>query len=599
MENRRLLFAALLSILVVIGWQQLMQTLHPPAEPSPVSPAAVGEPGEPFETAAETPANEAPAETTSPRTTGEGLLSEAETFEPLLDFDAESVAAELEEHAILETPEIRAEFTNLGAQLVSIRLQMHRNASGEPLELVRPRGTDPYPFALIVDGRQSHPLNKALFETTRETGENGETILRFRHKSERGTAEKVFRFTPEGLLGAEITVSGRGPRETWGIVLGPGVRQFEQDEDVSSRFIQRRAVYLRGDEAELVDFKDVDQDLYLPGAGLTWVGLEDNFFLHAAIPRAGLREAVIRPILQRTAAEPGQARFLPWSKESESGDLTRDFLVLLEAGGERLEVLNFFGAKQYRLLTSLPHQLEKTVDWGFLGVLSRPLYFGLTWVHEHVVANYGWAIVLVTCLIKLLFLPLTFKSQQSMTKMQELNPKVQAIRSKFRGKLKDKQGRPNIEAQRAMNEEVMAVYKEAGVNPVSGCVPILIQMPVFFAFYRLLLTAVELRGAEWIGWIHDLSNKDPYYLLPIVMGVTSLGMQRMMPSAGDPMQRRLMQMMPIMFTVFAFAFPSGLVLYWMTNNLLTMLQQALMLKLRKDDEGPGGKAKALEAKSKA
>jgi YidC/Oxa1 family membrane protein insertase len=167
-----------------------------------------------------------------------------------------------------------------------------------------------------------------------------------------------------------------------------------------------------------------------------------------------------------------------------------------------------------------------------------------------------------------------------MSKMQELNPKVQAIRNKFRSKLRDKQGRPNLDAQKQMNEEVMSVYRTAGVNPASGCLPVLLQMPVFFAFFRLLTTAVELRGAEWLGWIQDLSQPDPYYLLPLVMGASSLAMQKMMPTSPDPMQRRIMQIMPIAFTAFAFAFPSGLVLYWMTNNILTMAQQYLINRMR-------------------
>jgi YidC/Oxa1 family membrane protein insertase len=171
-----------------------------------------------------------------------------------------------------------------------------------------------------------------------------------------------------------------------------------------------------------------------------------------------------------------------------------------------------------------------------------------------------------------------------MTRMQELNPKIQAIRQKYRGKLKDKQGRPNLEASRQQNEEVMAVYRAAGVNPAAGCLPILLQMPVFFAFYRLLSTSVELRNAPWILWIQDLAQPDPYYVLPLLMGASSVAMQRMMPTSPDPMQRRLMQLMPIMFTVFAFAFPAGLVVYWVTNNLLSMAQQALLMRTRKKRE---------------
>jgi YidC/Oxa1 family membrane protein insertase len=173
-----------------------------------------------------------------------------------------------------------------------------------------------------------------------------------------------------------------------------------------------------------------------------------------------------------------------------------------------------------------------------------------------------------------------------MTKMQELNPKMQAIRNKYRSKLKDKQGRPNVEAQRQQNEEMMALYKKEGVNPASGCLPMLLQMPVFFAFYNVLAKAVELRQAEWIGWIHDLSAPDPFFVLPILMTASSFMMQRIMPSSPDPMQRRLLQIMPIAFGAFALYFPSGLVLYWFTNNLLTMGQQMLINSLRKKQQQP-------------
>ena len=176
------------------------------------------------------------------------------------------------------------------------------------------------------------------------------------------------------------------------------------------------------------------------------------------------------------------------------------------------------------------------------------------------------------------------KSQKAMTKMQELNPKMQAIRARYKHKLKDKQGKPNLEAQRQMNDEVMALYRHEGVNPASGCLPILLQMPVFFAFYRLLTLAVELRHAPWILWIQDLSMSDPYYVLPLLMGATSVLLQRMSPAPPDPVQARLMQAMPIVFTVFAFAFPSGLVVYWLTNNLLTMVQQAMILRSKSTSE---------------
>jgi YidC/Oxa1 family membrane protein insertase len=179
---------------------------------------------------------------------------------------------------------------------------------------------------------------------------------------------------------------------------------------------------------------------------------------------------------------------------------------------------------------------------------------------------------------------------------------MNAVRAKWRGKLRDKQGKMNFEAQRKMNEELRDIYSNAGVNPAGGCLPMLLQMPVLFAFYYLLIAAVELRGADWMLWIHDLSVRDPYYVLPLVMGGTQFLQQKMTPMAGDPMQRRIMMMMPVVFTIFFLGFPSGLVLYWLTNNVLQIIQQGVYNRLQDEGEPPapaerpgkgkGGKGKA-------
>jgi YidC/Oxa1 family membrane protein insertase len=265
----------------------------------------------------------------------------------------------------------------------------------------------------------------------------------------------------------------------------------------------------------------------------------------------------------------------------EQKDLPRDLALVLRPAGDRLSLVSYWGAKELERLKELPGGLDAAVDLGYFSFLARPLLLGLHWIHDHVVSNYGWAIVLMTVLIKIVLLPVTHKSTVSMRKMQELNPKVQSIRDKYRTKLRDKAGKPNLEMQRKMNEEVMAVYKEAGVNPASGCFPLLLQMPILFAFYNLLSTAVELRKAPWIFWIQDLSVQDPYYVLPIIMGVTQFLQVRMGPQAGDPMQRRLFQLMPIFMTFLFLGFPSGLVLYWLTNNILTIVQLQVYNRLHK------------------
>jgi YidC/Oxa1 family membrane protein insertase len=184
-----------------------------------------------------------------------------------------------------------------------------------------------------------------------------------------------------------------------------------------------------------------------------------------------------------------------------------------------------------------------------------------------------------------------------MQKMQEINPKVQAIKQKYRSKLKDKQGRPVPDMQRKMNEETMALYKVEGVNPAGGCLPMLLQIPVLFAFYSLLSTSIELRHAPWLLWIQDLSAKDPYYVLPIIMGATQFVQQKMTPSAGDPMQRKMFALMPVFFTILFLGFPSGLVLYWLTNNVLGIGQQYFYKRMR-EAKASGGTSKKVAEKSR-
>jgi len=173
-------------------------------------------------------------------------------------------------------------------------------------------------------------------------------------------------------------------------------------------------------------------------------------------------------------------------------------------------------------------------------------------------------------LIKILFFPLTYQSTKSMSKMQDLQPKIKALRNKYKKAKKD------IDQRRKLNEETMRIYKEHGVNPAGGCLPMLIQLPIFWGFFQLLRVAVEFRHSPWILWIGDLSVKDPYYVLPILMGITQFISQKMTPTSGDATQQRMMLIMPVIMTIFFISFPSGLVLYWLTNNVLQIGQQYIM-----------------------
>ena len=573
MDNQRLMLAALLSVVILLVWQ-VMFPPPPPVdrvEDPTVAESTISSEATP-ETTSDTPSGTSPPEASQTEASAAGDTGAAEVAPPE---PFESIVAAAEEQVVIETELLEATFTNKGAQLLSYRIKDQQDGEGQPFELVRQRGTDLYPFALVFGDRGSR-LNSALF-TFEQRIEAGLTVLHFKHASEeKGVAEKKFTWDERGFMTVEVDVQDEG----WGVLLGPSLGN-EKSRGGYTQFLDHAVGYLRADELETIKAKDLEEDEFLPRGSFDWIALENNYFLVAAIPGGRFEGARVRPVLQREEVVEGKPRYLPVDTSSSEDGLEPEMLMILEADGRELEVTTYFGSKEYRELANLPYDLQKTVRWGdWLGVLVKPLYLILGWIYVNVISNYGWAIMLVTLIIRLVFFPLTHKSQKSMTKMQLLNPKVQAIRNKYRPKLRDKQGRPNVEAQRQMNEEVMAVYRTAGVNPAAGCLPILLQMPVFFAFYRLLTNSVELRGADWLLWIHDLSSPDPYFILPLLMGATSVLVQRMTPAPPDPMQRRIMQMMPIMFTAFAFYFPSGLVVYWMTNNVLTMGQQSLINRMK-------------------
>lgn len=220
----------------------------------------------------------------------------------------------------------------------------------------------------------------------------------------------------------------------------------------------------------------------------------------------------------------------------------------------------YVGPKDQETLESLAEYLDLTVDYGFLWMLAKPIFAAMKFIHG-VIGNWGWAIILLTVLIKLLLYPLSAASLKSMAKMRKLQPEM--------ARLKELYG----DDRQKMSQELMGLYKKEKVNPAGGCLPMLLQMPVFIALYWVLLESVEIRHAPWFLWIQDLSAKDPLFVLPLIMGGSMFLMQKLQPMPTDPMQAKVMQFMPVMFTLFCMFFPAGLVLYWTVNNLLSMAQQ--------------------------
>ncbi len=224
------------------------------------------------------------------------------------------------------------------------------------------------------------------------------------------------------------------------------------------------------------------------------------------------------------------------------------------------------GPKSKEDIAEVDHKLDKIIRFGMFGFIGKPLLSVLNFLYS-IVGNYGVAIIILTFFIRILFYPLSFKSYKSMKEMSKLQPKLKELQLKYKGK-------PDL-----LNKATMELYKKHKVNPFGGCLPVVIQIPVFLGFYNVLLNAIELRGAPFAFWITDLSAKDPYYILPIIMGLTMFLQQKLTPSTMDPKQQKIMMFMPLIFTVMFLSFPSGLVIYWTTNNILTILQQFIDSKI--------------------
>ncbi|MEE8350008.1 MAG: YidC/Oxa1 family insertase periplasmic-domain containing protein, partial [Acidobacteriota bacterium] len=267
-------------------------------------------------------------------------------------------------------------------------------------------------------------------------------------------------------------------------------------------------------------------------------------------------------------------------------------LMMAEANLEQgTEYSIFIGPKSYETLEAIDSTLVQLIDYGMFAVLVRPLVLSLRFVHGFV-GNYGFAIIILTFIINMVLFPVRYKQMVSMKKMAILQPQIKAIQDKYKGMKKTDPRRSK------MNEEVMGFYKAEGVNPLGGCLPLVFQMPVLFAFYNMLFVSIELRGAPFIGWIVDLSRFDPYYVTPILMGVSMVVQQKMTPAAGDPAQRKMMMFLPVVFTFFFLNLSSGLVLYFLFSNLFGMMFQVAFQKINPELASPAPKQKPVKKKAK-
>ena len=310
-------------------------------------------------------------------------------------------------------------------------------------------------------------------------------------------------------------------------------------------------VFSQESKLQKVSFEDVDGNRaeFQRTANNGYVAMVQHYFASAWILGEGLeRENFVRRIGNLFAA----GKITPMN-------------ALAPGESSTLQSTLFVGPQYEQMLASLSPSFDLVKDYGWLTILAKPLYWLLEKIHG-LVGNWGWAIVLLVVLIKAAFYWLNASAYRSMAKMKAVNPRIMEMRERLKSN------------PQQMQQEMMKIYREEKVNPLGGCFPILIQIPVFIALYWVLMASVEMRNSPWIGWITDLSTPDPFYILPLIMAITTVIQTALNPLPPDPLQAKLMWTMPIVFSVMFFFFPAGLVLYWITNNLLTIAQQAYINK---------------------
>ncbi|HYR26926.1 MAG TPA: membrane protein insertase YidC, partial [Thermoanaerobaculia bacterium] len=536
---------------VLFGWSWVAPRLFPELarKPVPPKPAATS-----TTTAGSTATSTSTAATATTTTTPAATptLGGAPAAAPA------PVAATTVQRSVIDNDYYRAVFSNRGAQLVSFQLKNYQRKDKKGIEeLVKARAatrTD-VPFAIeATDRAVMDRLNSGLYSVSDVSDARGGRVLQYRYSDGRHTATKTFKFTADPyLFDFSVTVE---PPLPYRVAVGPGIRTLSADEEDTQVIITGNGVVQQQGDFEMIPRERGDSLKTFPG--IDYVGIEDNYFLTVLRPTRG-GDGVLRRVS---------------IYDSSTKTRRADLYAAVNAASDGAVAGNaFFGPKETALLDR--YGLGEALQLGWFGVIARFFLVALTWINQFT-QNYGFAIIVLTLIIKIVLYPLQHKSIVSMKKMQKVQPKVEAIKAKF------KKARTDAEQRQKMNVEMMQLYQKEGINPMAGCLPLVLQLPILWGFYNLLSRAIELRGAPWILWFRDLSEKDPTYLLPILMTATMFIQTYITPSTGDPMQRKIFLIMPLVFGFMFKDFPSGLVLYWLVQNVLTIIQQLIMNKWWKD-----------------
>jgi len=544
MEKRVVVFLVI-SIAVILLWDAVLKQLGLAPLPTPTEQTSdAGKltegtnkgPADPVPTSPKSlPDSPAPAEALSSRQAEAGDSNVSRT-------------ADTEETQEVITPLYRVVVTNRGGEVKGWELRQYVLSVGDPkpVQLINPESKFRRPLSVLVpDPDLNKTLGQALYEVERDftvldaAHPTGHLMFRYVSPHLGIKIEKRLTFHHDRYL-IDVALTTEGLPGGFDVGLGTNFGILEWGEGF---------IGLIG-PATVVDDKLVkntpDNEEERKGA-VRWIALQDKYFISVMIPM-GASAAVVKKEADKLVS--ARARF-----PGTTGSQTASFQL-------------YAGPKEYDTLRAMNLGLEDTIDfgwfiygsWDIVRAVAKPLFYVLRFLYEYT-HNYGVAIILLTVGIKLLFVPLQYKSYKSMKDMQLIQPKVAALQQKY----KDDRER--------LNKELIKLYREHKVNPVGGCLPMLLQTPVFVALFNILYMTIDLRQAPFILWIKDLSVQDPYYVLPIIMGISMVLQQKIMPTTMDPTQAKVMLMLPAFMTLLFLTFPAGLVLYWLTNNVLTITQQ--------------------------
>jgi YidC/Oxa1 family membrane protein insertase len=462
--------------------------------------------------------------------------------------------------ATVQTDLFKAEISAQGGDLIFLELEKHRATLDATKNFVLFQN-DPKQHiyvgqsGLIGEGLPNHKTGYTLEKPEYTLAEGEESVsVRLTAPAAHGVkVAKIYTFKRGSYLidvSYEITNAGGATVTPYGYfqILRDGK---EPDSATSGAFgvttFTGPAVYTEADKFQKVHFSDIDKDKakYAHKADNGWIGLVQHYFFSAWLPQGKAEREFYIDRMDNTLYRAGVKFALPAVEPGKT---------------VKVDVPLYAGPQEQDKLEAIAPGLDLVVDYGVLTVIASPLFWVMQKFHA-ILGNWGWTIIALTVLLKLIFFPLSAASYKSMAKMRLVMPQMTRIKESY----KDDRAR--------MNQEMMELYKREKINPLGGCLPVLVQIPVFIALYWVLLGTVEIRNAPWLGWIQDLSVQDPWYVLPLVMGATMFFQMRLNPTPPDPVQAKIMAWMPVMFTFMFLWFPSGLVLYWTVNNLLSIAQQ--------------------------